>query len=237
LMENGNITDFVRKNQDYNRVNLLVGAVTGLEYLHKHNIVHGDLKGVNILIDSQCRARLADFGLATIVVESTSGTTTAVGKKQGTVRWMAPELLYPETFGFTGRLEKQLPSKDTDIYAIGMTILEVITGCVPFTSVRRNETVMLKAVKGDRPDRPSPGLSDALWDLLVATWVEQYARKPRERPLVSAVLTGLKKCVGDWGRSITPLIPEDWQDIDTSDDDDDDFTITPSQYRNSTDWP
>ena len=80
---------------------------------------------VNILIDSQRRARLADFGLATIVDESTSRTTTAVGKKQGTIRWMAPELLYPDMFEFTGRFENQLPSKDTDIYAIGMTILEV----------------------------------------------------------------------------------------------------------------
>ena len=80
---------------------------------------------VNILIDSQRRARLADFGLASIVNESTRGTTTVAGKSQGTIRWMAPELLYPGDFGFTGKLEKQLPSKDTDIYAIGMTILEV----------------------------------------------------------------------------------------------------------------
>ena len=77
------------------------------------------------MIDSQCRARLADFGLAAVVNESTRGTTTVVGKGQGTVRWMAPELLYPDKFGFTGKFEKQLPSKDTDIYAIGMTILEV----------------------------------------------------------------------------------------------------------------
>ena len=77
------------------------------------------------MIDSQRHARLADFGLATIVDESTSGTATAVGIKQGMIRWMAPELLYPDMFGFTGRFEKQLPSKDTDIYAIGMTILEV----------------------------------------------------------------------------------------------------------------
>ena len=80
---------------------------------------------VNVLVDSRRRARLADFGLAKIVDESTSRTTTAVGKRQGTIRWMAPELLYPDMFGFTGRLERQLPSKDTDIYAIGMTILEV----------------------------------------------------------------------------------------------------------------
>ena len=80
---------------------------------------------VNILIDSQCRARLADFGLAKIVDESASRTATAVGKRQGTVRWMAPELLYPDKFDFTGSFEKQLPSKGTDVYAIGMTILEV----------------------------------------------------------------------------------------------------------------
>ena len=38
---------------------------------------------------------------------------------------MAPELLLPEEFGFTGESLKQLPSKGTDIYAFGMTILEV----------------------------------------------------------------------------------------------------------------
>ena len=75
---------------------------------------------------------MADFGLATILDESMSRTTTAVETKLDTVRWMAPELLYPETFEFTGELEKQLPSKDTDIYVIGMTILEVIA--LPFPS-------------------------------------------------------------------------------------------------------
>ena len=77
------------------------------------------------MIDSQYRARLADFGLAAVVNESTCGTTSVVGKSQGTIRWMAPELLYPDKFKFTGEFEKQLPSKDTDIYGIGMTILEV----------------------------------------------------------------------------------------------------------------
>ena len=38
---------------------------------------------------------------------------------------MAPELLLPENFGFAGKLAKQLPTKSTDVYAIGMTILEV----------------------------------------------------------------------------------------------------------------
>ena len=70
---------------------------------------------------------------------------------------------------------------------------------------------MLKVVKGDRPSRPPSGLSETLWDLLVATWVEQYVQKPRSRPPVSTVLTRLNGCVDDWGKSIIPLIPEDWE--------------------------
>ena len=66
-------------------------------------------------------------------------------------------------------------------------------------------------MKGDRPDRPPSGLSETLWNLLVAMWVEQYAQKPCERPSASTVLTRLKECVDDWGKSIIPLIPEDWE--------------------------
>ena len=79
------------------------------------------------MIDSQYRARLADFGLAALVNGSTGGTTTVVSKSQGTIRWMAPELLYPDKFEFMGEFEKRLPSKDADIYGVGMTILEVST--------------------------------------------------------------------------------------------------------------
>ena len=68
---------------------------------------------------------MADFAFAAIVDETTSRTTSADSKMKGTTRWMAPELLFPDMFGFTGKLANQLPSKDTDIYAIGMTVLEV----------------------------------------------------------------------------------------------------------------
>lgn len=119
-----------------------MGAASGLEYLHGQNIVHGDLKGVsghahlkfrsdlistkaNVLIDSMYSARLADFGLTTIIDESTVGSTTGGRGPRGTTRWMAPEMLHPEHFGFLGDMQRQIPSKSTDIYALGMTILEV----------------------------------------------------------------------------------------------------------------
>ena len=87
-----------------------------------------------------------------------------------------------------------------------------------------------------------------LWDLLGETWVEQYAQKPRNRPPVSTVLTRLKECIGDWGKSIIPLVPEDWENtgwcrmspndwqffhvpFTDTDDDDDDPTITASNFQ------
>lgn len=76
-------------------------------------------------MDSECCARLGDFGLAVVIDESISGSVAENRALGGTYRWMAPELLLPENFGFTRDLLKRLPSMSTDIYAIGMTILEV----------------------------------------------------------------------------------------------------------------
>ena len=83
------------------------------------------LAKANILVDSGCSARLADFGLAMIIDESTVGSATGGHETRGTTRWMAPELLYPEHYGFPDDRQKRPPSKGTDIYALGMVILEV----------------------------------------------------------------------------------------------------------------
>jgi len=149
---------------------------------------------------------------------------------RGTTRWMAPELMHPEAFGFIGDLLKQVPSKDTDIYAIGMTIFEantslhtyyrnigltprqVLTGCRPFNDVPRNMTVIFKVMKGDRPDRPPLGFSDTLWKLLTKTWVEQRVKGPRRRPAASTVLNRLKQDVDHWEKSIIPLVPRQWHE-------------------------
>lgn len=64
---------------------------------------------------------MADFGLAVVIDESTAHNRGM----RGTIRWMAPELMCPEEFGFTGEHQKRLPSRSTDTYALGMTILEV----------------------------------------------------------------------------------------------------------------
>ena len=176
------------------------------------------------MIDSERGARLTDFGLAVVIDESTAGRTTNHCRVGGTTRWMAPEMIYPEKFGFTGdEHRKRLPSRSTDIYALGMTILEVsalvslppcveiltdsaqvITGRYPFYNISRDVVVMCKVLEGGRPDRPLSGFSDRLWESLTTTWLEEQGSEPSKRPTTSIILDRLREDVHNWGKSVTP---------------------------------
>jgi len=71
--------------------------------------------------------------------------------------------------------------------------------------------VIFKVVQGDRPDRPSPGFSDTLWDLLTKTWDTEDGPASQRRPSTSFVRDRLQEDRNEWGKSIVPLCPEFWQ--------------------------
>ena len=147
------------------------------------------LTKANIMIDKDGNARLADFGLLTIVSDSTHPATTSSSEGAGTMRWMSPELLDPERFGS----KNARPTKESDCYALGMVILEVLTGQVPFPSCN-SLVVMRKIVEGERPDRPqgpeTVRFTDDLWEMLQQCWLS----KPKLRPAIEDVLDRL-----EWG--------------------------------------
>jgi hypothetical protein len=96
---------------------------------------------------------------------------------------MSPERLDPVQFGIRdGR-----PTKESDCYALGMVILEVLSGQVPFTRDCHEFMVMNKVLEGERPERPQgvEGMwfTDGLWATLQACWSHQ----PIDRPAVEAV--------------------------------------------------
>lgn len=76
-----------------------------MEYLHRHNIIHRDLKSANLLIDGDGHVKVADFGLARFEAED-PGIMTA---ETGTIRWMAPEVR--EQTPWTHDLPKFLSSR------------------------------------------------------------------------------------------------------------------------------
>ncbi|KAF9647907.1 kinase-like protein, partial [Thelephora ganbajun] len=63
-MPGGELREYIRNNREANLVNLLLGVAKGLDYLHSCDVIHGDLKGANILVDATGNAQIVDFGLA-----------------------------------------------------------------------------------------------------------------------------------------------------------------------------
>ena len=167
----------------------------------------------NVLIDKDGHARLADFGLLTIVSDS---TTSSSSRSAGTTRWMSPELLDPDRFGF----KNSRPTKESDCYALGMVILEVLTGRVPFPRYT-GLVVMRKVVDGERPGRPQGAeaawFTNDLWGTLEQCWSPQ----PNVRPTVEIIIECLERGSPTW----QPLPPSADDDVQMDSDDESVLTV------------
>ncbi|KAF9779225.1 kinase-like domain-containing protein [Thelephora terrestris] len=208
-MTNGNIKEFVKAHWEVNRFELLEGVARGLAYIHSQGMIHGDLKGANILIDQDGRARLADFGLLTFLSDPTYFTASSSVVKGGTMRWMSPELLYPEKFG----LDHSCPAKESDCYALGMVIYEVISGQVPF-ALFKEYIAMRKISDGEHPARPEGAegvwFTDDLWRMLGLCWATQA----QSRPSIEDVLECLERASSAWV-PLPPQVHEGLEDCDS----------------------
>src|SRR5438445_7540229 len=100
---------------------LLVGldAAHALDYAHRRGLVHRDIKPSNILFDEEGRLCIADFGLARALAEA--AWTEPAGTVIGTARYAAPEQV--RGTALDGR---------ADVYALALTLVEGVTGQVPF---------------------------------------------------------------------------------------------------------
>ncbi|EPQ60341.1 kinase-like protein, partial [Gloeophyllum trabeum ATCC 11539] len=144
----GNVMEFLEKNPNHDRLKLLLDVATGLAYLHGPNrkLVHGDLKGANILIDDQMHACIADFGIGKFL--HTPGTYPATTSLKGTMQWMAPEQLA------LGNDPSKARSPESDVYSFSYVCLEIYTGNVPWPDTAEF-AVMEKVLNRQRPERPA----------------------------------------------------------------------------------
>ena len=130
------------------------------------------------MVDQSGHARLADFGLLTIISDPANLICLTSYTPGGTARWMSPELISPQRFG----LEKSRPTKSSDCYALGMVIYETISGHLPFHK-HTNLAVIPEVLEGERPHR-GVRFTETLWKMLELCWASQ----PNSRPNVEDVL-------------------------------------------------
>ncbi|KAJ7362568.1 kinase-like domain-containing protein [Mycena albidolilacea] len=186
-MKYGTILKYLQDRGRKEIIRLTFEIAQGLDYLHSMNIVHGDLRGNNILISDEHHACLSDFGLATTIREdntdTTAGPLASSSNRGGSMRWFAPELIVPEQFG----CERFVRTRATDVYAFACVCIELQTGAPPFADLQE-VPAMFKVLAGERPERPEE-MSDGMWYLVQAAWAEDF----RQRPNTSVILWSLEE--------------------------------------------
>ncbi|PBK69870.1 kinase-like protein [Armillaria solidipes] len=185
-MSNGTAPHFLKQNPSANIDKLLFEIAQGIEYLHSQSVVHGDIKGGNILIDEQWHPRLADFGL-TVFADATRQFTTDQG---GTLRWMAPELLRP-----SGNFKRTFSS---DIYAYGCVCVELYSGRVPFPDITHEVRIIEMVLSGDIPPRPA-SMTDPLWQLVCVCCENGADMRPGASEIVEMLRTFLRESATESG--------------------------------------
>lgn len=144
----------------------------GLGAAHDHGVLHRDLKPANIVIDGDGHVHIADFGIAAFVPAAGGKIPLA-----GTPAFMAPGLFH----------HKQ-PSKQSDLYALGLVLYEVATGKEPFDGVPADGIQAAPALIP--PSVLCPEIEPALEWAILQCLEEDPSRQPESAEAVAALLPG-----------------------------------------------
>ncbi|CAN8246873.1 unnamed protein product [Cochlearia groenlandica] len=140
----------------------------GLKYLHDRHFVHRDIKCANILVDTNGAVKLADFGLAKV------SKVNDIKSFKGTIFWMAPEVIV--------RNRNDGYGKPADIWSLGCTVLEMLTGQIPYHHLEQVQAIY-RIGKGDLPEVPNT-LSQEARDFIFTC----LKVNPEERPTAAELL-------------------------------------------------
>ena len=120
LVEGITLKDYIEKKGKISAketVSISIQMVTGLQAAHNHHIIHRDIKPQNIIISKDGKVKVTDFGIA----RATTSTQTISTSVMGSVHYTSPE-----------QARGGVVDEKSDIYSIGITMYEMVTGHVPF---------------------------------------------------------------------------------------------------------
>ena len=164
-------------------------SAVAIEYLHKCNFLHRDIKPHNCLLFEDNLLKLCDFGLAREMVHSQSTSS-----QKGTFRYMAPEVLKGNDKG------RPVYSKPADIYSYGMLLLEICTRKQPFDGLEWQQ-IIFELGTGKLPHIPEDCPVD-MADMIRRCWNQD----PKRRPVIGSIVGGRHfrcnlECIifGNWG--------------------------------------
>src|SRR3984885_8927868 len=166
---------------------LAVATATALSGVHKRHLIHKDVKPANVLVDSATgQVRLMGFGIASRLPRERQ-SPEAPEFIAGTLPYMAPEQ--------TGRMNRSIDSR-SDLYSLGVTLYEMLTGSLPFTASDAMEWVHCHVARqplppGERAPNISGPVSAVIMKLLAKTAEERYQT-------AAGLERDLRRCLKEW---------------------------------------
>lgn len=147
-------------------------VASGLAYLHEHTpqIIHQDIKPANVLIDDNHNYAITDFGIS---AELGGANVNQSDEQRGTLAYMAPERF----------IEGTPPKPESDIWAFGATLYELITGVAPYGNdggSRQNKDTVIPPINID--------VSDVIKNLIYSCLSYDIKERPSARQIVDTVL-------------------------------------------------
>ena len=152
------------------------GIASALSHAHANNLVHCDIKPHNILMMPDGSAKVADFGIARAVTES---TMTYTGNVVGSVHYFSPE-----------QAKGTMITPKSDVYALGVVLYEMLTGTLPFTG----ETPVSVAMK-HLQEEPVPvrQLDPSIPPVVEAIVARAMSKDPSMRPEASEIVKDIQQ--------------------------------------------
>ena len=190
-------------------LDIMTGVLDGVAAAHKSGIVHRDVKPENVLLTTDGRVKVADFGLAR--AQAAAGQTRA-GLLIGTVAYLPPEQVAGEVTGPQG-----------DVYSAGVMLFELLTGRQPF----RGDTPISVAYQHVNQDVPAPsslvpGIPAAVDRLVLAATSRDPARRPADAGEFARAVRAVRQGSGEpggigevMGAGVQGLAEAPWLDLDT----------------------
>ncbi len=164
---------------------IAIGLATAVGQVHRHGLIHKDIKPANVLVDDAGNVRLTGFGIASRLPQECQAPAPPE-VIAGTLAYMAPEQ--------TGRMNRSIDAR-SDLYSLGVTLYQMLTGTLPFVAADPLEWIHCHIARQPTPPRervtvPEP-LSSLVMKLLAKNAEERYQT-------ASGLETDLRRCLAEW---------------------------------------
>lgn len=193
-MEKGSLDNYLDQStllSTSKKLDMSRQIASGLKYLHERGIVHGDLAPTNILVNSDDKLCLTDFGLSMILAES--GNPTFNSCHPGNVRWMAPEMVTAPPDIEQLEEEPTKPTMPADIYSHGCIVLQLLSGRQPYSHLRAALHVVAAVLGGRQPFRHLTDVDEGHREYWLKCLSTNFNARPKVQEIVAFIEAELQK--------------------------------------------